>query len=176
MVLKGMNSILCWLILSYPLRGCGWLSTVCDTVVLCVGTQSASPLEVLLDDSKNGCVSDPDPALYTYWWSFPGPTKKMKVAVKGGAAVDPESGTSASVEFLRKQCRNSFKPLFHWTPLCRSSFVLWTDLIVNFVCFIVFSSSPVRYCKSCGITERCSSFYHRSAVSDSSAHAPCTAE
>ena len=115
-------------------------------------------------------------ALYTYWWSFPGPTKKMKVAVKGGAAVDPESGTSASVEFLRKQCRNSFKPLFHWTLLCRSSFVLWTDLIVNFVCFIVFSSSPVRYCKSCGITERCSSFYHRSAVSDSSAHAPCTAE
>ena len=96
--------------------------------------------------------------------------------MKGGAAVDPESGTSASVEFLRKQCRNSLKPLFHWTLLCRSSFVLWTDLIVNFVCFIVFSSSPVRYCKSCGITERCSSFYHRSALSDSSAHAPCTAE
>ena len=65
----------------------------------------------------------------------------MKVAVKGGAAVDPESGTIASVEFLRKQCRNSFKPLFHWTPLCLSSFVLWTDLIVNFVCFIVFRAA-----------------------------------
>lgn len=36
-------------------------------------------------------------ALYTYWWSFPGPTKKMKVAVKGGAAVDPESGTIATL-------------------------------------------------------------------------------
>ena len=63
MVLKGMNSILCWMILSYPLRGCGWLSTVCDTVVLCVGTQCASPLEVLLDDSNNGCVSDPWPCI-----------------------------------------------------------------------------------------------------------------